>query len=502
MSFNVFGPDHFQKMSKHIEEKTGYSVIWSEKTMSEGIDLTKITPKTCVEKVVIKDGENESSDMFLNFIRDTIRFCNGEYFLKMDGVWIRDQAIIKKYLTTKAMRLQYHKISNEKMINYSCNITDAKRIVEATMTKVSLDPVFMKTLFESSIGKLVWNNGYWDFDSRVFHEGHEGVESTIKISRDFPERIQEDIDQLHERFLDPVFGHLKVPYLQYLAKCMAGHASKMWGVIMGERDSGKSKLIKLLRTAFEEYCIIVGADNFVYSRDRGSDPAKKLSWSVGMEFARMTSTSEIRINAASHEKIDGVLIKSLTGEDIIQVRTNYTNPREMDIQSGLTICCNDIGVVTPTDTYETMVPFNLPHKFVEDPDPSFKFMIKKDPSIGNFVSETKNGDALFWVLVDHYSTNTLVLTPAMKEFKEQFLEVDEFSIINDHFVVTKNENDFVDNDTIKKFLRDSHINLTGPKFKDYLIKRGAKDHRLPIKQGNKRGLSYLQQIKEFINNDD
>ena len=505
MAFDVFDEDHLEKTSRHVFEKTGYMVKWSKKSMNEALDLTNIKPPA--EPIYISGGEDESAELFLKTIKDQIRFCNGGYFLKMEGVWVHDMATINKYLRDEVMRLRYKKVVNDKAVNYSCNITDAKRIVEAVLTKVPNAPTFMKTLFESSRGKLVWNNGYWDFKSNVFHEGHTGVESIIKISRDFPKRIQSDIDMLHEKFLDPVFGHLKVPYLQYLAKCMAGHASKMWGVIMGERDSGKSKLIKLLNTAFEKYCIIVGADNFVYTRDRGSDPAKKLSWSVGMEFARMTSTSEIRVNAASHEKIDGVLIKSLTGEDAIQVRTNYTDPREMDIQSGLTICCNDIGAVTPTDAYETMVPFNLPHKFVDDPEPAFEFMKPKDSTIGDFVRETKYGDALFWLLTDHYSSNTFVLTPEMKEFKAQFLEVDEFALINEHFVITKNEKDFVSNDTIKKFLRESHINLTGTKFKDYLIKRGARDHTLPPpKEGEpsvcRRGLRYVAKVKEFQFNED
>jgi hypothetical protein len=459
---------------------------------------------TCIiedEETIITDGENESSIKFLKLLKNDLRFCNKKFFIRKGGIWVSDQKVVNRTLLDRALACNFKTVSRigdvEVKHAYSSHLPGAEKIVKSAMARLEETPDFIETVHRTTLGKLCWKNGYWDFTTATFHEGFEGCESTVKISRDFPKRVPEDIEALHERFLDPVFGHLKVPYLQYLAKCMAGYSSKMWGVLMGERDSGKSKLIKLLKTAFDGYCITVGADNLVYTRDHGGDPAKKLAWTVEMEFARMASTSEIRIDAARNEKIDGTLIKSVTGEDEIKVRTNYMDEWSMDLECGLSICCNDIGMVTPTDTYETMVPFNLPHKFVDVPDPKLPFMKKKDPSIKEFVARKNIGDALFWVLVDNFSTDPFVLSPAMKEFKSQFLEVDEFALVNEHFVVTGDDKDFVANEVIKKFLRDAQVNITGPKFKDYLTKRGARDFRTPVLEGNKRGLKYVRQIKDF-----
>jgi hypothetical protein len=453
------------------------------------------------EETLITGGENESSIKFLKLFENDLRFCNKKFFVRKDGIWTDDQKCVHRALLNKALGCNFKILSHINGVAhkfpYSSELSGAEKIVKSAMARLEETPDFIETVHKTTLGRLCWNNGYWDFTTATFHPGFEGCESTVKISRDFPKRVPEDIKELHERFLDPVFGHLKIPYLQYLAKCMAGYSSKMWSVLMGERDSGKSKLIKLLKTAFGGYCITVGADNLIYTRDRGGDPAKKLAWTVGMEFARMASTSEIRIDAARNEKIDGTLIKSVTGEDEIKVRTNYVDEWGMDLECGLSICCNDIGMVTPTDTYETMVPFNLPHKFVDVPDPKLPFMKKKDPSIKEFVGRTNIGDALFWVLVDNFSKDPFVLSPAMKEFKSQFLEVDEFALVNEHFVVTGDDKDFVANEVIKKFLRDAQVNITGPKFKDYLIKRGAKEYQTPKTEGRERGLRYVKQVKSF-----
>jgi hypothetical protein len=497
MCTESFDEEHMTKMADHILDKTGYRMKWIEKPMDQGIDLSgfDISVRINQDRIVIYKLEDEASDLFLGKIKDIIRFSTDNYYLKVDGVWITNLKIIQKYLTAMCLKADYYKFSGlpHSPHQYSSGLTDAKKIVEATLIKVPNSPSFQNELSQSSIGKLVWNDGVYDFNTKVFTKGFDGVESVIKISRNFPERIQTDIDELHRRFLDPVFGHLKTTYLHYLSKCMAGYADKMWGVMMGERDCGKSKQITLLETAFEAYCIIVGGDNFVYSRERGGDQAKKRSWMIAMEYARHTSTSEIKVDAAARQKIDGVEIKSITGQDKIQVRNNYTNERNIVIQSGLTICGNDIGAVTPTDTYETMIPFNLPNKFVNELNENFDFMKLKDDTIGDFVKCSKTGDALFWVLVDNFSRKPVVLTEQMKEFKNQFMEVDEFAIINEHFQITKNEKDFVSNEIIKRFLNASRVNLTSPKFKDYLTKRGAQDHR----EKGTRGLKYLVMIKEF-----
>jgi hypothetical protein len=166
----------------------------------------------------------------------------------------------------------------------------------------------------------------------------------------------------------------------------------------------------------------------------------------------------------------------------------------MRIQATVTINANDIGSATPTDVYETMFPINLPNKFVKQDElnPKYPFMKLKDNSIDNLVKETRIGDALFWVLVDHYHSDQPKLTSEMQEFKNQFLEQDDFKIVNEIFTVTGSALDKVENKEIEQFIRSNQINMTSLKFKNYFIKRGAKT----FNTNGKRGLSNLVKLKE------
>ena len=192
-----------------------------------------------------------------------------------------------------------------------------------------------------------------------------------------------------------------------------------------------------------------------------------MSWAIPLEFARFANTSEIKIDETIRQKIDGVLIKSISGCDEIQVRNNYTNERTMKIQAGTSLMANDIGNATPTD---------------------------------NLVKETRIGDALFWVLVDNYSTVKPKMTPDMKEFRDQFLEKDDFKIINDIFTITKDKDNFVENKDMEAFIRNKQLNMTLIKLQNYLIKRGAKRDIVLINKVSKRGLTNL--IKLEIPDDD
>jgi hypothetical protein len=460
-----------------------------------GIPLTFVEP--IIEGTIIYDGEREASKLFLNELNGRLIRSHGEYFFKADtGLWIKDFKSINNALIKLALNLNYKVLIMGTLFNYSSKLCNAKNIVHAVLAIVPETPTFLTELFESTLGKICWNDGWYDFKTKIFTDNFDDIKTTIKISRNFPKRIEADITELYDRIINPIFGNLAETSLQSFSRSLAGILDKTWRVIIGERNSGKSKWIDLLKTAFEIYSVVVAGDNFIFERaGNGGDKAKKNSWMICVEFARFCNTSEIKIDESTKQKIDGVCIKSFSGCDEIQVRNNYTNERAMKSQAGLSINGNDIGSATPTDVYETMFPINLPNKFVEldELNPEYPFMKLKDETIDDLVKETRIGDALFWVLVDHFSLIKPQLTPEMKDFRDQFLEQDDFKVVNEIFTITQDSKDKVENKEIEQFIRYKQLNMTLLKLKSYLLKRGAKEY----KSGNKRGLSNLVKLKEI-----
>ena len=78
--------------------------------------------------------------------------------------------------------------------------------------------------------------------------------------------------------LNPIYGDLKINALQFLSQSLAGICKKNWCVMIGERNSGKTKITQMLNTAFEKYITEINADNFLFEKSNGNDKAKKLSW--------------------------------------------------------------------------------------------------------------------------------------------------------------------------------------------------------------------------------
>ena len=452
------------------------------------------------------DGEREVSEMFLKHLGNDFKFCENTYFIKDNGVWINNKETVKKILTAKAMNMDYHQKETigemVRYVKYSCYLTNAEKMVKGVMCFIEETPDFIENLWKSSLGKICWKNGYYDFGTKVFCDNFDNIETTIKIPRDFPERIQTDIDHLTEKFLDPILGELKESFLNVLAQSLAGIQKKEWCVMMGERNSGKTKIFQLCKTAFGNYTVSINADNFVFERlGGGADKAKKLSWATCLEFSRLSFSSEIKMDESGKQKIDGTLCKSLgSGGDELQVRTNYKDERPMKVQATCFILCNDISSATPTDCYETMTPFNLPNKFVDEKDlkSEYSFMKKKDPEIDNLVVDKKYGDALFWVLADHFKKTRKedFLHQSIVEFKSQFVETDEFKVVDDNIILTRNHrDDFMTNDEIKNFINVKSLNMTALKLKNYLLKRGAKNDTKKIDNKTMRGLAG---IKEFV----
>jgi len=476
------------KLNEYILSELNESVTFIIKPFGEPLTFIE----SPVEGTIIYDYERESSVLFLNELNGRLKLCQGNYYFKAEtGLWISDSKAINNALIKLALNLNYSTETGK----YSCVLSNAKNIVQACLAIVDESPTFLTELFESSLGNICWDDGWYNFENKTFTDNFDDILTTIKIPRKFPLRNETDILELKNRIIDPIFGDLADSSLKSFSRSLAGCLDKTWRVIIGERNSGKSKWIDLLKTAFGNYSVVIAGDNFIFERaGNGADKAKKMSWMTVCEFARFANTSEIKIDESIKQKIDGVGIKSFSGCDEIQVRNNYTNERTMKIQAGLSMLANDISSATPTDVYETMFPINLPNKFVEKDElnPEYSFMKLKDESIDSLVKETRIGDALFWVLVDNYFSVKPKLTPEMKEFKDQFLEQDDFKIVNETFTVTRNFTDHVENKDFEQFIRSKQLNMTLMKLQNYFIKRGAKKYR----NNKSRGLTNLVKMKE------
>ena len=103
-------------------------------------------------------------------------------------------------------------------------------------------------------------------------------------------------------------------FLNWIARSVAGHVEeKCWYIGLGNRNSSKGVLYDALKNAFEDYVCSFNAEELLITRVGDGDIAKKLGWTVPLEFKRLYFSNEIKTedNQGHKLKLDGASIKKI-----------------------------------------------------------------------------------------------------------------------------------------------------------------------------------------------
>ena len=88
---------------------------------------------------------------------------------------------------------------------YSSDTKGANNILSAFLTKIPINNNLLERILKSSKNKLFFNNGYYDFKQQKFINDFEGVETLIKIDRNFEECSVEQQNKIKKLIFEPVF---------------------------------------------------------------------------------------------------------------------------------------------------------------------------------------------------------------------------------------------------------------------------------------------------------
>lgn len=491
--------DFLRQAEDAVKRDTGFWVQLAEKPMDEGLPVPDDLPQDEPEAVIIRGGDSEAADLFLASIKDDLKLSHNRLFARIGGIWTDEKEAVQHFMIDRALRANFQKEVNGRVVPYSCNVSGAEAIVKATKARMQIltDDGFLGRLWSSNKGKLVWKNGVFDFATKTFQPSFDGVESVIRIGRDFPARDPELMEEVYRRVLNPVLGDkLRKPFLQMLARAMGGHVEdKVYGILMGERNCGKGVLGTLLISAFGPYIAAINAESFMFERIGSGDPAKKSSWMFAAEFARIALTNEFKMNADEKKplKIDGNLIKRFaSGGDMLMARKNHKDEVQFRVQATLLMACNDLPPMTPADAYETAATYNFPNKFVSAAElGKYPFYRLADPTIKSFCERPEVGDAFFWILADHYAPQPMRPTKEMLDFRGQFRTNADGDLVTRTFQITGNPNDFVKNETLRTWLEERGVNMSIQKLTTTLERRGAKKESKRINGQTQRVLTGL-----------
>ena len=528
-------------IEEHIKNELDYKIKLVAKPMTQGFDTSIKYNKEINNKndKIIKD-DNEAANKILSILDKKIYICNKTLYYKYENKWIDDYKLISQKLKqiiieyefikhVKATRedlkdgvatFEYNGIEycTDRFETYSADNKGATNILEVLKTKIIINDNLIKNINKSSHNKIFFLNGYHDFSIGKFINNFDNVDTLIIIQRNFKPATQEKQNYIKKKIFEVVFNEDTNEFLQMMARALSGNISdKIWSIIFGGRDAGKSIVQKAINNAFQDYITTINADSLISDSSSGC-VAKKKSWAYDFDKHRVAFSNEMEIKQGTTG--NGNIIKQIcSGGDKLLVRKNNVDEKEVLSQTTLILCANDIAKFEPSDVYEKLVPFSIKTKFVDKITPKLikenPYYTERDNNIDNIINDEDNIDAITSLILNSYKPNRVKLNEGMNIILDTFTEDNNVvELLFNNFEITGNPKHRVNNDIIKSFLKDNKLNISFSKIVNIFNSKGVKYvARVSEETGNKK-MTFLglikrekelvieEEEKQIINNND
>jgi hypothetical protein len=501
------------KLEKHISDITQFDIKLKIKPFE--------VPKQ-IDEIIIIENDEEGGIILSDMLKNSYIECDNREFYKKDNVWISDEKTIKKEIK-KFIYSQNIFIQRSESLEHYSKMTKGLNNIFAFVT-ARKDKDFINKLFESNLGKLCFENGYWDFAEKKLKQYDNNCHTCVKINKEYKPSSNELKKEVMERIFNPIFANdteMMNSWLNTFSRALAGHIEdKNWVVNMGERNCGKSVIVGMLECAFGGYVRTTNGENFIFKNTIG-ESSKALSWLVPFEFKRIITTNEITRDGENKYKINGNILKKLaSGGDMMEARVNHKDEINFKIQARPFIFCNDLPPIEPSDAKETSYIYNFPSKFVDPNDTRLGQTIlddnknvlcsfqKKDDNIKQWSRQPEVIQAFTDIIFDHYD-DMLPLPKRIADDCKDFSDTgNEYQVLDDlfsyvgHTITEWDGSEYIEKKVtleqyetakrIKYVIEKKQINMSAQKYNKYFTTKGCVRK---VKKVNGKATNVVEGIK-------
>jgi hypothetical protein len=402
--------------------------------------------------------------------------CHGVVYYIKNNRLIYNLETIKRILPAELMKLNYYITTEKEVYNKDTkenetiyfhepvckNTASIKSLITLIMASIPINNMFLNDLWNSTLNKIYFENGYYDFTKNQFIKTEDFIAYHL-IPRNYNDISNKKIrEEIYNKILNPIFSYeneddiigkqKRDTFLYKMSRCMSGdYKSKNWFIMIGMRNCGKSVLTSLLQNCFSTYINFTNAENFKVSTT--DDIQKKLGWMIDVEFSRLIITQEISIVNKNDKICSATIKKCCSGGDSICARKLHCDPRNFKIQAGLLMCCNDIPPMSHSDVMETCITFNMKSKFIDENYKetklkSYKYF-NKDDGIKDFIERPDVINEFIKILFKAYNNKVELLQ------EDDNIEEDEASDMTkllECFEETEDKEDIVEFKHIEELL--------------------------------------------------
>lgn len=401
------------------------------------------------------------------------------------GLWTTDETVLNTKMGVEfreQLIFRQQKDSKVVVYNYSGDVAHQDRLRRALPTVLPDQQGYFKDRVETSVDKLLFANGIYDFKTHTFTEGFDPqVVFFGGVPRPFPTaRNEEAMAYVRKVFFRDPFQNPAVgdALLHWVSRAIAGHyEAKKVVVPYGPANSAKGTLCKHLGTTFGPTLLGSFTGDSLLMRSGDTEATKALSWIKPICDKRLAYSNEITVDPAKRRPINGNLLKTLSGGgDDITLRTNHRDEQEVINKALLFIFVNDLPDISPVDgsVRDRLVTIPYTYSFVDEPLlPCEK---KRDHTISKTLKTDAHRDATIHLILDTmkaWDGQPFPLPEECNALKNDLAPMTDLrELLNEEFDFTGNENDYIPTSDVLAFLRSRQVDGSDRKLGDRLTQIG------------------------------
>ena len=448
------------ELSQYVFNEFGIDMKWSYKAHDCGnLSLPEDweRPKE-LEDIKKEEDENYNDVEETSYVLSKYphwKYCNGElYCFDIEtGLWTTSKPVHIRIIQEHA-RGRYKKF-----------LTAIKNILGLIPSKC-IDDNFIEKNANSSIGYLLFDNGYYEAKTGKFYtKFNPDIVFFGKIYNDFIRATEEDMEDVKRRlFYVPLNQTVGDYYLQILSRGLMGDKMKKVVFGLGQTNCGKSTLTQAISKSFGEYIGIFNAGNFI--KKEITDDAQSLRWALILRYKRLIFSNEMDAT----KTLNGNELKKISGHDDLVGRDHCQSEKKFTLHF-LPICfANDMPCIKPFDDAlnNRAEVINYEKKFVDEP--SNEYELKKDIELGTEMETKKFQQIMISLFITEYEKylkyGAMSRPKECENAKVDWIDQDVGSLpaFLNEYEITNDKKDKVPASEIKQWLEDQKMGITCKKF--------------------------------------
>ena len=472
-------------MNNVVLETTGFDIKFEEKPIGDGYDI-EYTPTEWKEQINrdVENGVNndkEAAEKVYSLYPHWV-YCLGNLYVfdNKTGMWSSDDILFKTIIMSLSEDLRIIKTDMTGELYLSDTSYGSSKTL---MDKL---PCLIKTLCKnddwlkqkecSSLGKLLFNNGYLDMKNDMLFYDKEtyGFNSDIlfmgKIDKNFEpfdDEQMEYVNSIKQRlFYNPLGEDVGNYFILNIARALMGDMMKRVLFGLGTTDCGKTILTKAIEYSLGDYVGSFNAENLLY-RKSSNDEAQLMRWALLLRFKRIIISNEMK----STSTINGNMLKKVSsGGDSLTGRLHGGNETSFIPHSLVMMLANDLPPISPYDkAVDNRVRIVHYKKQFTDVVEDEENELLKDYNISDEIKTADFQNAFIMMLVQAYTKYKTdgepdepeeVINGKKEWIAETGNDMDKFL---ENFEITNDENDFLPTEEITHWLKEARVGITSVK---------------------------------------